>query len=168
MDQSNQIILGKFGSPYGIKGWLKVISYTDPIENLLSYLPWTVIKAGEHLVIEKVKGKVHGKNLIVQFDSCLDRDIAQTYTNLEIYVKREQLPATSEDEYYWVDLIGLTVVNIAQENLGKITGLFSTGANDVIVANDDKAERYIPYIKDVIQEVDLKNKRIIVDWDPSF
>lgn len=162
------IVLGKFGSPYGIKGWIKVISYSHPIDNLLNYQPWIVIKQKKQIAIEEIAGKRQGNHLIVGFDLCHDREAAKMFTNLDIYVERDKLPALSSDEYYWIDLIGLQVITRNNEYLGIVDRLFSTGANDVLVAKDAKLERYIPYIQDVVLEVDLKNKKLLVDWDPTF
>ncbi len=162
------VIIGKFGSPHGIKGWVKVISYANPIENILNYLPWKVYQAEEEILLEKVTGKVQGKNLIVSLAGCHDRDQAKTYTNLEIFIDRSQLPPSEENEFYWVDLIGLTVFNQAQEKLGVVDSLFATGSNDVLVVKDlSGREHYIPYLANVILDVDLNNKKMQVDWDLS-
>ena len=122
---AKQVVVGRFGSPYGIKGWIKVISFTDPIDHLLDYLPWTIIKDKNHIILEKVKGKVHGKNLVVQLERCHDREMAQTFTNLDIYIDRKQLPTLSNEEYYWIDLIGLKVINQEQQELGIVKNLFA-------------------------------------------
>lgn len=165
----NQVAVGRFGSPYGVKGWIKIISYTDPIERILDYLPWYIVRGNTKFLLTAVKGKIHGDNLIVQFKDCQDRDIAKTYTNLEIYIDREQLPPLSDDEYYWVDLIGLQVFNREEEKLGEVVHLFSTGSNDVLIVKDDTGkERYIPYLQNVILNVDLAKKKLTVDWDATF
>ncbi|MBA2654155.1 MAG: ribosome maturation factor RimM [Gammaproteobacteria bacterium] len=166
---NNQIAIGRFGSPYGIKGWVKVISYTDPTEKILEYLPWYIFKDNNKTPIVKVNGKRHGNNLVIQIPQCKDRDEAKTYTNLEIYIDKEQLPAPEKDEYYWIDLVGLTVFNCEGENLGRVERLFDTGANDVLLVKDEQAkERLIPYIDHVIIKVDLENQKLTVDWDSSF
>lgn len=165
-----QIAVGRFGSPHGVKGWVKVISYTNPIENILHYLPWTIKNNNQTLTtIEKMKSAVHGKHVVVQFDGCNDRDAAKAFTNLEIFVDRAQLPMPSNDEYYWVDLIGLSVKNQQSNELGYVDQLFATGSNDVLVVKDNEGkERYIPFIKEVIIDVDFDQKTILIDWDASF
>jgi 16S rRNA processing protein RimM len=164
------IIVGRFGSPYGIKGWIKVISFTDPTEKILDYSPWQINQEGKWQLINIVTGKLHGKNIIVSIADCTNPEQVRVYTNCEIAVERSQLPEPAEDEYYWVDLLGLTVINTQQEILGKVERLFETGANDVLVVTDAKTgkQRLIPYIKHVIIEVNLAAKRIIVNWESVF
>lgn len=165
----NELAVGRFGSPFGVKGWIKVISYTQPIEQILNYLPWYIFKDNTKQVLKNVKGQLHGKNLIVWLPQSLDRDIAKTYTNLEIYIDKAQLPSLSGEEYYWVDLVGLSVTNQEAIELGTIESLFTTGSNDVMVVKDSTGtERYIPYIEDVVLKVDIKNKTMRVDWDAEF
>lgn len=165
---TDKVAVGRFGSPYGVKGWLKVISYTDPIDQILNYLPWLIIKGNHTLSLEKVKGKIHGKNLVVNLEGCVDREQAKTFTNIEIYINRSQLPLL-QDEYYWIDLVGLAVINEQQINLGKVDSLLATGSNDVlIVKDDDGKERYVPYLAHVVLKVDLIAKTMLVDWDANF
>lgn len=166
---NDTVAVGRFGSPFGVRGWIKVISFTDPIEQILTYSPWYIYKDNSWLVLDKVKGKAHGNHLVVHLNGSHDRDIAKTYTNLEIVIERQQLPALPPEEYYWVDLIGLAVVNLQGILFGKVDHLFGTGSNDVLVVEDaNQKERYIPYTHQVIIDVDLPNKKIVVDWDPDF
>jgi 16S rRNA processing protein RimM len=152
-----------------VKGWVKLHSYTNPIENLLDYLPWYITKAKQELCIEKIVGKRHGKLLIVHFDSCNSPEEAKEYTNLDIAVDRSQLPVLSKEEYYWVDLIGLVVLNQEGITLGTVERLFETGSNDVLIVKEENGkERYIPYTDDVVQKVDLAEKKLLVDWDEDF
>jgi 16S rRNA processing protein RimM len=164
------IIVGRFGSPYGIRGWVKVISYTDPIEKILDYSPWQINRKGKWQLVNIVTGKPHGKNIIVSIADCTNPEQVQAYTNCEIAVERDQLPEPAEDEYYWVDLLGLTVINAQQEILGKVERLLATGANDVLVVIDEETgkQRLIPYINHVIIEVNLAAKRLVVDWESAF
>jgi 16S rRNA processing protein RimM len=163
------VAVGRFGSPIGVKGWLRVISYANPPENILNYLPWYAFKEGVKVFIEQAKGKWQGQTLVVKIDSCHDRDTAKTFTNLEIYIDRKQLPALNEEEYYWIDLIGLRVFNQEQIELGVVDSLLATGANDVLIVKEPNGKkRYIPYIDQVIVAVDLESKRLQVDWDAAF
>jgi 16S rRNA processing protein RimM len=114
-------------------------------------------------------GKLHGKLLIVHFDSCNSPEEAKAFTNLEIAVDRSQLPALPKEEYYWVDLIGLVVLNQQGINLGAVERLFATGSNDILIVKETCGkERYIPYTDDVVKNVDLAEKTILVDWDAAF
>lgn len=166
---SDLVVVGRFGSPFGIKGWIKVVSFTDPIDKVVDYLPWTVIKDKAEVTLKKIKGQLHGGHLIVKFPCCDDRDTAKNYTNLEISIKRTQLPHLTEGEYYWVDLIGLKVINQEQIDLGQVESLLATGSNDVFVVREISGKkRYIPYLGQVVLKIDLPNKMLLVDWDSDF
>lgn len=115
--------------------------------------------------IEIEEGRLHGKWLIVRLAGCVDRDQAKAYTNDSIALDREQLATLPQNEYYWTDLVGLTVINADGQKLGQIDSLFETGANDVIVIKTpDNREILIPYIKSVVKSIDLKEKKMLVDW----
>lgn len=162
------VIVGKVGAPYGVKGWSKIFSFTVPIENILDYQPWLIKKDGDWQAIDKVTGKVHNKVILVQLPGSHDREKAKTYTHSEIAIYREQLPRLTDDEYYWSDLIGLTVLNIAGEELGKVSQLTETGANDVLIVKGDR-EFAVPMLMDrVIKEVNLEKGFIRIDWDPIY
>ena len=169
------IVLGRINGLFGVKGWVKVFSETEPRENILNYSPWYLQQNGEWQAYELEHGKVHGKGIIAHLEKCPDRDAAALLVGATIAIKREQLPETLEGEYYWSDLQGLKVVTSEGFELGVVTHLMETGANDVlIVRNDegtekDKTEHLIPYIREqVIKEVDLENGILVVDWDPDF
>jgi len=164
---SDIVIIGKFGSPHGIRGWVKVHSFTQPLDNILNYHPW-LFKLKNHwepLVYTEVEQ--HGNQLLVKLKDCEDRNTAESYTNKEIGLYREQLPALPEGEYYWKDLEGLNVMNKQGNCLGKVDYLFETGSNDVLVVKGDK-EYLIPYLPgSTILKVDLAEKVIFVEWDPE-
>lgn len=164
---SEKVIVGRFGGPYGVRGWIKVISFTNPVEKILDYLPWQINKDGEWRLTNIVAGRQHGKNIVVQLKECNDRDQTRFYTHCEIAIERSQLPKLSPDEYYWMDLEGLKVLTTLGEDLGFVDHLLSTGAHDVLVVKGDR-ERLIPYLNDVIVEVDLAKHQIIVNWDSTF
>lgn len=162
----NQIAVGRFGKPFAVHGWIKVISYTDPIENILSYSPWHIVQGSRCITIAKINGKLQGKHLVVKLDQCDSPEAAKLYTNCEIFIARDQLPLIDSDEYYWVDLIGLAVLNQAGESLGTVDRLFPTGSNDVLVTIDQRGiEHFIPYIDSAIVEVRLQDKKLILDWE---
>lgn len=160
-------IIGKFGSVYGVKGWLKVISFTDPKENILEFTPWFINKANQWQSIAITDSRIHGKNIIVKIANVDERELAKTYTNLEIATADAQLPKLPQGEYYWSDLEGLTVINKDDKNLGQVDHILATGANDVLVIKNHR-ERLIPYIDNVILNIDLTKKIITVDWDTEF
>jgi 16S rRNA processing protein RimM len=164
--EDNKIVMGKIASPYGVRGWSKVVSFADPIDNLLNYTSWEIKHQNRWQTVTVEKGKIHGKWLIVKLAVCHDREQAKLYTNDLIAIDRTQLAPTKTNEYYWSDLIGLTVVNVDGTNLGVIDSIMETGANDVIVIkNQDNRQILIPYIKQVVKSIDLADKKMLVDWE---
>ena len=160
--------VGRISGLYGVRGWVKIYSYTEPRENILSYNPWLLNLAGGWTPVELLEGKRHGKGVIARLAGCEDRDAAARWLNTEIAIRRDQLPATAAGEYYWNDLIGLKVITTDGVELGVVKDLMETGANDVIVVEGDR-ERLIPYIwQRVVRDVDLDGGLMIVDWDPDF
>lgn len=165
---SNKVVVGKFGSVHGVRGDIRVHSFTEPTKNILSYQPWQIrrSKAKDWLPIEISHSQWHGEQLVVRIEGINDRDEAKQLTNLEIAVNRDQLPELPEDQdqYYWSDLMGLNVVNTHGVGFGIVDSYFETGANAVMVVKGDH-DHLIPYTKDAIIEVDIAGKTITVDWD---
>ncbi len=157
------VVSGKIGAPHGLKGWVKVFSYTDPIENLLNYFPWQVEIQGQLMQMNVVHHQVHGNAILVGFEGVTDRDQAAALTHGLIYIERAKLPALPDGQYYWIDLEGLEVRNLSGFFFGCITELMSTGANDVMFIKGEK-EYCLPYIPTVIKKVDLAKKQMLVDW----
>jgi len=166
--------LGKVSGLFGVKGWIKIFSNTQPRENILTYSPWFLKRDGQWQEFKLVTGKAHGKGVIAQLSGCNDRDMAAELIGSEIAIKREQLPETAMGEYYWSDLKGLTVTNLEGIELGKVDSMLETGANDVMIVHgkgDDgkKRERLIPFVtEEVVHEVNLEKDFITVDWDSDF
>jgi 16S rRNA processing protein RimM len=164
--ESTRIVVGHIAGVYGVRGWLKVMSETDPPEGILTYSPWLLGADATAWTLNE--GKRHGKGIIVSLRGCDDRDRAATLVGQDIAVIRDQLPPASHDEFYWVDLQGLSVETTEGVALGLIDHLFATGANDVIVVKGDR-ERLLPFVwGDVVKDVDFEQRRMLVDWDPSF
>lgn len=175
MNKENQIILGKVGAVYGIKGWLKIHSFTDELEAILDYFPWSLKLGNKTQTVEITDWRKHNKGLIVKVDSIDDRDEAQALVGSEILTTENSLPDLPQGEFYWRDLIGMNVVTTKGYDLGVVSDMMETGANDVLVVkanlNDgfSKKERLIPYLlEQVIESVSIENKQICVDWDPGF
>jgi 16S rRNA processing protein RimM len=174
-EEQQWVPLGKINGLFGVKGWMKIFSNTQPKENILTYSPWYLKREGQWQAFELLAGKVHGKGVIAQLAGCTDRDIAADLIGSEIAIKREQLPATAPGEYYWSDLTGLKVINLEGIELGKVDSMLETGANDVMIIHGPgdkgkkKRERLIPYLTDqVIRDVNLEQGIITVDWDADF
>lgn len=170
-NKDNFIVVGKIATAFGVKGWVKVISFTQPTENLMTLVPWYLKthQTWQPLKIEECKP--HSDTLVVKLAQCNDRDAAMLLRGKEIAVTREQLPDLEADEYYWTDLEGLNVVTVDGLTLGSVSYIFATGSNDVLVIKDKttKKEIFIPFLLDqFIKKVDLTEKVIEVDWDPDF
>jgi 16S rRNA processing protein RimM len=173
--EEKQIILGKVGAVYGIKGWLKIHSFTDETEAILDYFPWSLKLGNNTQTVEITDWRKHNKVLIVKVAGIDDRDEAQALVGSEILTNEAALPELSQDDFYWRDLIGMSVVTNKGYDLGVVTDMMETGANDVLVVKANlkdgfsKKERLIPYLfEQVIESVSIENKQICVDWDPGF
>lgn len=150
---------------FGVKGWVKVFSYTQPREAILSYDRWHLKTAGAWRTVTVAEGKRHGKSVIVHFDGVDDRDKAAVLVNCDVAIERAELPATEDGSFYWADLEGMKVVHRDGTELGRVAYLLETGANDVLVTASDP-ERLIPFVVDkVILDVDLAAGVITVDWE---
>lgn len=167
--------MGRVSGVYGVRGWVRIFSYTEPRENILEYQPWFVkTGSGDWSEQRHIEGRRHGKGVVAHLEHCPDRDAAHALIGSEIAVRREQLPDTGAGEFYWNDLIGLQVVNQQGDALGTVDHLLETGANDVMVVRPcagslDERERLIPWlVPSVIADVDLAGRRINVDWDTEF
>ncbi len=158
------VVVGRFGPPFGVKGWLNVISYTDPVTNLADYRPWFVERNGEWTPLSIDQVKPHRNGFVAQVDGIDDRDVALRYSGKPIGIEDSTLPQTGEDEFYWKDLIGLAVENRMGTALGEVSALIETGANDVIVVRSASGEVLIPFVRHVVITVDLEQRRIVVDW----
>lgn len=167
-EQPTRVILGRINGLYGVRGWVKVFSYTNPITNILNYSPWQLYQQGQWQTLSVREGKRHGKGIIACLDLHHDRDKVTNLVGAEIAVWRSQMPNTLDNEYYWADLVGLTVINHQGITLGQVDYLLETGANDVLVLKGEQ-ERLIPFLpKRVIQEVDLVGRVLRVDWQEDF
>jgi len=169
------VTLGKVGAVYGIKGWLKIHSFTDDQEAILDYFPWSLKLGNKIQSVEITDWRKHNNGLVVKVAGIDDRDVAQKLVGAEIFVSEDALSDLPEGEFYWRDLIGMSVVTDKGYDLGQVSDIMETGANDVLVVKANlkdgfgKKERLIPYLIDqVILSVSTENKQICVDWDPGF
>jgi 16S rRNA processing protein RimM len=161
------VILGKIAGVQGLKGWLKVISYTRPLENIFQYGCWNLQNAsGVTISYELEAHKYQGRKLLVKMGRIDDRTTASTLVGCEIIIDQNDLPVLS-NEYYWRDLIGLTVRNTADEELGEVIDLMETGSNDVLLLRSSQGKSLaIPWLPEVVREVDIERSLMIVEWEP--
>jgi len=167
--------MGHIAGPFGIYGWVKVNPYTEYIDGLLEYSSWWLRKENdEWREVQVDTGKISGNNLNAKLKECADRTQALQLKGMQIAIPRSYLPDLPEDGdsgYYWSDLVGSEVVNLKGEELGKVVGLFETGANDVLRIqrmDQEGKETLIPFIEKIIIKVDLKLSRIMVDWGIDY
>ncbi len=159
------VVLGRVSGVFGVKGWVKVYSYTEPREAVLEYKEWLLSDTDDWQPVTVAEGKRHGKSVIARIDGVDDRDEAAGLIGRDIGVPREALPETDEGQYYWSDLEGLRVVRRDGVELGRVAYLLETGAHDVMVIEGDP-ERLVPFVKDeVVLDVDVAAGVIRVDWE---
>ncbi|EAW29653.1 16S rRNA-processing protein [marine gamma proteobacterium HTCC2143] len=196
VDSSELVVIGKITAVYGVKGWVKVHSFTDPMENILGYQSYYLSggnkgtgESWQSLSFDEVK--YHGKGLVALIEGVSDREVARGYCQRDIAIPISEMPELDTDDFYWRDLIGLKVfsVNIADEHdadteqidpvghgvlLGAVHQMMETGANDVLAVKQcdgsiDDQERLIPWLPDqVVKHVDIEAGFIQVDWPVDF
>ncbi len=162
------VIMGKVVAAQGLQGWVKVQTFTEYLDSLLDHDTWYVGNEQSWRPLQVLEANVHGKVLVAKLQGIADRTAAEKCKGLLIAVPRDSLPEQEEGEYYWSDLIGLSVQNLAGEVFGTVDTLLETGANDVLVIKGEQGETLIPFLASVIQLVDLKNKIIRVDWQADY
>jgi len=174
------VVLGHVNGLFGVKGWIKVYSYTRPAANLLDFDEWLIGRQDNWRPFRVLASRTQGKTLIAQLgapspgrsnasaEPLIDRDAVVELLDLEIAVPRGAMPPLADGKYYWFDLIGLDVVNRDGISLGQVKAMMETGANDVLVLSGDR-DRLVPFVVgEIIDEVDLEAGRIVADWDPDF
>jgi 16S rRNA processing protein RimM len=164
------VVLGRLADPYGMRGWLRLYPFADdPLAWGGMPVWWVGTEGGAWREFGLKSLKAHGEGLVVLLDGVPDRTAAETMKGLLVGAPRAVLPKTEEDEYYWVDLVGLEVINTAGERLGKVAGLIETGANAVLrVVADNDAERLLPFVSAVVLAVEKEAERIRVEWDSDW
>jgi len=161
------ICVGHILGSQGIKGWVRVFSNTSPRENIVSYSPW-FIEQGNVRKATAVHGRRQGKNVLARLEGIEDRTQADELAGCRIFIDPQLLPRLEAGEYYWSDLVGLTVETVQGEPLGVIASMMETGADDVMVLSGER-ERLIPFaIDQIVREIDLDKQRLVVDWSPEY
>ncbi len=175
-------IVGKITTAFGVKGWVRVYSFTDNAEDIFKYSPWKINSRDGWKTVKVISWRSMSKGLVAQIEGCDDRDAAFALRQTDIGVELEQFKKLEDGDYYWKDLMGCRLENLQQQDLGVVTKFMETGANDVLVVDIDEQaielknskgkqlkERLVPYLYDhVIIRVELESKKIIVDWPSDF
>jgi 16S rRNA processing protein RimM len=166
--EPNRLVVGRISGVYGVKGFVRVFSETEPRAAIAEFPRLWLQRAGSWECVEVESGRAHGRGVVLKFPAISDREAAHALIGCPLAVEREWLPPTETGTFYWADLQGLRVETVDGTPLGQIEGLIETGANDVMVVRGDR-ERLIPWILErYVVDVDLEAGRVRVDWDPDF
>ena len=167
---------GTITGAHGVRGWVKVHAFTDPVDNFLDFDTWYARRRGHFDEVEFLEARRHGKGLVARLAGVDDRDAAEKLRGVEVWVRRGDLPPLAAGEYYWHELLGMRVYSEHDARpvlLGEVDHLMETGANDVIVLRPckgsvDDRERLLPWLPgQVVKEIDRGAGRISVDWHPD-
>lgn len=162
------VVIGRIEGAYGVRGWVRVRSFTQPPDNIETYGPWRLRLAEGEQDVERLEMRPHAKGFVARLAGVDDRDAAAALAGVEIVVPRSSLEPPAEGHFYWSDLIGMAVKTVAGRELGRVETMMETGANDVMVVIGDR-RRLIPFVMDhTIRAVDLDAAEIVVEWDPDF
>jgi len=161
------VVLGRVAGVFGVKGWVKIQSFTSPPENLLEYPVWQLSRGQAWIPAKCVEGKPASRMVLARLDNCSDRDQAQALVGSEIGVWRSELPPPGKGEYYREDLTGLDAYSPAGQWLGKVDHFRETAVHPLIVVRGER-EHLIPLVKQRLVAVDLEGGRLTLDWDPDW
>lgn len=166
--QRQWVAMGYIKGVFGVKGWVKIHTDTEYTDSLLDFPQWQLSKDGQIQTVTIAESKINGDELLVRFEGIADRNAAALLRGYIIEIDRSSFADTEDDEYYWADLVGLTVINREQLNLGTISSLMDTGAHDVLVVDGDFGRKLIPFVAQYIDEVNIPQKKICVDWGSDY
>lgn len=192
---ADAVEVGRILDAYGVKGWVKVQSFSDDPKALLASKRW-FLKASPDQVrrrvgpgngsalsslppaLQIINARFHGDVIVAQAEGVTDRDAAEALRGGSIFVSRASFPPAPPDEYYWVDLIGLSVVNLRGEALGTVAGMIDTGPHSVFRVTPvepppegktaEEVERLIPFVAAYVHDVSLPERRVTVDWGLDY
>ncbi len=158
------LLVGQIIGIFGVKGWVKIFSYTENKISICKYLPCLTQQKGRYISIVITQCKLHGKTIIAKIDKIDTVQQAETYLGKKLYIRPQQLPKKQTDEYYWSELVGLTVVDLDDNLLGVVARLMETGSNDVLIITNKNKELLVPYTPNYVKQVDLAKQRLVLDW----
>lgn len=167
------VLVGHVTGAYGIKGWVRIKPYSADADAMLHAKTWWLDKPELHDV-EAMQAKIHGEDVVAQLMGVADRNAAESLKGAVVQVRRSHFPPLSNDEYYWVDLIGLAVENLQGDHLGSVVDLMDNGAHPILrvaapVQGEDKQKEWlIPFVDQFVKTIDQQAKKITVDWGLDF
>jgi 16S rRNA processing protein RimM len=173
-DPGDVVVIGRVQGAFGVQGWIRLVSYTDPVSNLLEYTPWLLQEGDSWRELKVYAVRAQRNGFVAQVADVDDRDVAASLRGRLIGVAQDVLPRAGNDEFYWRDLVGLAVKNTRGEHLGRVVEVMATGANDVLVVDldsatnedrpDEVSQELIPFHRQFVAEVDLSGGTLTVDW----
>jgi len=166
----SHLVMGRIAAPFGVRGWVRATPWSEDPLALLAHPTWALRRAdGDGWVsVEVTDAKAQGQGLVAKLRGVETRDDASALRGREIGVPRAAAAAPKEGEVYWSDLVGLDVVNRDGVTLGRITDVVAYGAHPVLHVTDGWATRLVPYVPAYVDEVDLEERRVVVDWQPEY
>jgi 16S rRNA processing protein RimM len=166
------VVLGRLVAPYGVQGWMHLHPFGDDPESWKRMPQWWLSRddgeKAEWVATDLKSLRLHGGGWVAKLDGIDTRADAEAKTGWYFAAPREALPAAKEGEYYWTDLIGLKVLNTEGTFLGVVQALIETGANDVLKVKDGDTERLLPFVSQIVTDVNVANGEITVDWQGDW
>ena len=167
------VVLGRVLGAFGIRGWIRIRPFTESSEGLLGQSVWVLSQRGASRIVHVEEAKPHGAFVLAQLKEITDRGQAEVLRGADVTVGRDQLPEPDAGEYYWSDLIGLSVRNVNGVDLGRVTGLIAAPAHDVLRVTTGQRraqgrEQLIPFVEPILREVDLVGGCVTVDWEADY
>ena len=167
MQNDKTINIGKVIGLHGVKGWLKILSFSSPPENIFNYKSLIISNKYINQIFHIEDSRKQGKKILIKLDNIDDRTSAESLKESDIYIQRSDLPQLSEDTYYWEDLLGFNVFNQNNIKIGNVDSFIETGSNDVLIVKTRKNKNIlIPFIMNKsIKVVNIESHYITVDWE---
>ncbi|HWJ04443.1 MAG TPA: ribosome maturation factor RimM [Steroidobacteraceae bacterium] len=166
-DSPRAVVLGRVGAPFGVQGWVKVTSFTEPASGIADYARWTLVRDDAKREVRVLESKRAGQSVAVRLEGVETREAAQALNGFEVQVDRSELPEPGPKEHYLHDLVGLEAVNRDGVALGQVEGFLDLPAHPVAVLRQGKLERLVPMVPERLVAVDLEAGRLTFDWHPD-
>ncbi len=169
MSTNNFILMGDIGAAHGIKGWVRVRSFSEPREKLFDYGAIYQLRDGQYTLIEIEKKQTQGPRMLMKLAGINNRNDAERLTGVQLYIQQDALDILPDDEYYWHQLVGMRVIGADGETLGQVDSLLETGTHDVLVLKHQNKKRMIPFVMgDIVTRISQEAQEIHVHWTPEF
>jgi 16S rRNA processing protein RimM len=172
LESDGLLVIGRLLAPHGVRGWIKFRSFTENPIACFDFSPWTIRSAGSPSLprreIEVLECREQGELFLLRLAGIDDRDQAQRLSGTDVSVPANSLPELDDSEYYWRELIGMSVRNNLGSSLGQVTDVMNNGAHDILVVRASERERLIPFLAPYLQSVERSTREIVVDWNEEW